>query len=116
VVQPTMEQAFSVAARQSAALRIIRCWSLPTVVGSGSLTLLEQHAVAIRRRATLYSNGPGRFRLSYGMPENKLKLIHSMPRAFLDGLGVGVTLVDVQTGQTLFTNSTFCKMLGYTSD
>jgi PAS domain S-box-containing protein len=86
------------------------------VAGSAGLTLLEQRSVAIPRRAALYSDEPVRLRLSYGMPEDELRLIRSMPREFLDGLGVGVTLVDVQTGQTLFTNATFCKMLGYTSD
>lgn len=39
-----------------------------------------------------------------------------MPRAFMDGIEVGLSLVDVRTGRATFANSEFCRILGYSED
>lgn len=36
-----------------------------------------------------------------------------MPRAFLDGLGIGISLVDARTGHIRFANREYCRILGY---
>ena len=39
--------------------------------------------------------------------------IGSMPRVFLDGLGVGISLIDAPTGHIRFANKEYCRILGY---
>ncbi len=47
------------------------------------------------------------------MSDRELEQIASMPRAFLDGLGVGLSLVDARTGRFLFVNQECCRILGF---
>lgn len=47
------------------------------------------------------------------MQEKELERIGSMPRVFLDGLGVGISLIDATTGHIRFANKQYCRILGY---
>ena len=47
------------------------------------------------------------------MQEKELEPIGSMPRVFLDGLGVGISLIDAPTGHIRFANQEYCRILGY---
>lgn len=48
------------------------------------------------------------------MPEHDLSEIIRMPRAFLDCLGIGISVVDVGEGCICFANAECCRILGYT--
>ena len=48
------------------------------------------------------------------MPEKIITEIIQMPRAFLDCLGVGISIVDVETGQIRFANAECCRIFGVT--
>jgi PAS domain S-box-containing protein len=44
---------------------------------------------------------------------SELEMITGMPRAFLDSLGVGVVLVEPNSGRVLYASNEFCRMTGY---
>ncbi|MGJ4953402.1 PAS domain-containing protein [Bradyrhizobium sp. HKCCYLS20291] len=48
------------------------------------------------------------------MPEKDIVEIVEMPRLFLDSLGVGISIVDVETGLIRFANAECCRIVGYT--
>ena len=43
------------------------------------------------------------------MQENDIAEIIQIPRIFLDGLGVGISIVDCETGFIRFANAEFCR-------
>jgi PAS domain S-box-containing protein len=47
------------------------------------------------------------------VPDKELERIAAMPRVFLDGLGVGISLIDATTGHIRFANKQYCRILGY---
>jgi PAS domain S-box-containing protein len=50
------------------------------------------------------------------VPETELERISLMPRAFLDGLGVGISLADADTGILRFANKECCRILGFSAE
>jgi PAS domain S-box-containing protein len=44
---------------------------------------------------------------------SELEMIAGMPKAFLDSLGVGIVLIDPQTGRVVYANREFCRFTGY---
>jgi len=48
------------------------------------------------------------------MPENDITELIQMPRVFLDSLGVGISIVDVETGRIRFANAECCRIVGFT--
>ncbi len=48
------------------------------------------------------------------MPEKDIAEIIQMPRIFLDSLGIGISIVDLETGRIRFANAECCRIFGYT--
>jgi PAS domain S-box-containing protein len=48
------------------------------------------------------------------MPEKDIAEIIRMPRVFLDSLGVGISIVDIETGRIRFANAECCRIVGFT--
>ncbi|WP_315701054.1 MULTISPECIES: PAS domain S-box protein [unclassified Bradyrhizobium] len=53
---------------------------------------------------------------SHSMPEKDLAEIIQMPRVFLDSLGIGISVTDVEEGRIRFANAEYCRIVGYTFD
>lgn len=50
------------------------------------------------------------------MPAIELEMLGTLPKAFLDGLGVGISLVDATNERIVYVNREFSRILGYASE
>ncbi|WP_240535814.1 PAS domain-containing protein, partial [Bradyrhizobium sp. STM 3809] len=49
----------------------------------------------------------------FDMTEHDVAEMVELPRVFLDSLGMGVSIVEIETGRIRFANAECCRILGY---